>query len=69
MVKRGMYFDGLNVFYIEFDPAGHLSPGQNNLSALFSNIPSFALHTHPFDRWVSTRCEVLHSDADKSVSR
>ena len=29
---------------------GHLSPGLNNLSALFANVPSFALHTHPFDR-------------------
>ena len=44
---------------------GHLSPGQNNLSALFSNIPSFALHTHPFDRWVSTRCKVLHMDTGR----
>ena len=46
---------------------GHLSPVvQGNL---FANITSFTQHTHPFDRWVSSRCKVLHSQADRNESR
>ena len=44
---------------------GNLSPIPEN----FYNTPSFANHSHPFDRWVSSSCKVLHSQANRSGTR
>ena len=42
-----------------------------NLSPVVSGgVPGLATrHTHPFDRWVSSRCKVLHNEAERSDLR
>ena len=45
---------------------GHYSEG---LSSLFGNMPAFSLITHPFKRWVSTKCKILYEKPDSPESR